>query len=144
MTPRTTIAVELDAIATCLPPSKYKLGRGGSRVVWWSALGIMIALVIGLVVGPRRIHTCGHSKSDIASLTVHKYALEAYPEFRAANPERSCPTSLSELNAWMNSKDIRDPWGTNYWLTCSANGIIVGSAGEDGRFDTDDDVWSNE
>ena len=50
----------------------------------------------------------------------------------------------------MNSKDIRDPWGTDYHFMCgpfvTSHGrttLIVTSAGEDGQFGTRDDIWSD-
>lgn len=113
-----------------------------------ATLLLSVALA-GLVVGPSAM-TCwgGGSKVDIAKLTIKKYAYEAYPEFLAANPARSCPDDLYELNAWMNNKDIRDPWGTPYQLFCAtspkAHAIVVRSAGEDAMFDTADDYWSNQ
>lgn len=107
-------------------------------------MGFVVLLTVGLVIGPRRRGCWSKTKADIAMLTAKKYADEAYPQFRAANPSRACPVDLYELNLWMNSKDIRDPWGTRYTMTCGPAMILVGSAGEDAVFGTADDVWSNE
>lgn len=37
----------------------------------------------------------------------------------------------------------RDPWGNPYMFVCNTRGITVVSAGEDGRFFTDDDIRSD-
>lgn len=133
----------LYVLARSIPPSRYKPGRSGGRVAWLVTIGITTALVVGLGVGPRGKY-CGYSKADIARLTVKKYADEAYPQFRRANPTRVCPVVLRELNEWMNAKDILDPYGTPYTMACSPRGILVGSAGEDATLGTADDVWSNQ
>jgi len=147
MRARTSVAVDVPiyVLARSLPPSKYKPGRSVARTLWLIAAGLLAVLIVGLVIGPgRRCCYCGHSKVDIAKLTIAKYADEAYPEFRAANPTRECPVALRELNEWMNAKDVQDPWGTSYVMTCGNHTILVGSAGEDATFGTADDLWSNE
>lgn len=135
----------LYVLARCVPPSRYTAGRSSGRVAWLVTIGVATALVVGLVVGPRR-PPCyyGRSKHDIAKVTVQKYASEAYRQFRLANPNRECPVALRELNEWMNEKDVQDPYGTPYTMACSPRGILVGSAGEDATFGTADDLWSNE
>lgn len=77
-------------------------------------------------------------------LTAKKYADEAYPAFRQAYPSRACPLDLYELGPWMNAKTPTDPWGTPFTMVCSNAAIVVGSAGEDARFGTSDDIWSNQ
>jgi hypothetical protein len=72
-----------------------------------------------------------------------KYAFEAYPQFRTKHPDRGCPSDLFELNEWMNTTDIHDPWGSEYVMHCSGDGIIVRSPGEDAVWGTADDVWSD-
>jgi general secretion pathway protein G len=108
----------------------------------------ILALVMGLVVGPRVMRMFGKSKSDIAELTVKKYAYEAYGGWSQANPNKSCPDKLEDLNEYMNNKDIKDPWGTPYKMMCGQNlpagakGIAVMSAGEDTKEGTEDDIKS--
>src|SRR5215468_8862693 len=97
--------------------------KGGGEVVQGSRareagmtlLEIMIvlailALVMGLVVGPRVMKMFGESKVDIARATVKKYAFEAYPSWAAAHPDKQCPDRLEDLNEYMNNKDAKDPW----------------------------------
>ncbi len=108
----------------------------------------ILALVMGLVVGPRVMKMFGKSKSDIAELTVKKYAYEAYGGWSQANPNKACPDKLEDLNEFMNNKDIKDPWGSDYKMMCGqtlppgAKGLAVMSAGEDQKEGTADDVKS--
>ena len=108
----------------------------------------IIALVMGLVVGPRVMKLFGESKVDIARDTVRKYAFEAYPSWSAAHPDKACPERLEDLNEYMNNKDAKDPWGGTYKMMCGQNlpagakGLAVQSPGEDGKDGTSDDIKS--
>lgn len=112
-----------------------------------------IVLVTLLVAGcskskDRQAEMFGESKGDIAKATVKKYAYEAYPSWAAAHPDIYCPSSLDALNEYMNTTSTKDPWGFDYRMQCGANlpanakGIAVQSSGEDGKFDTADDLNS--
>ncbi len=133
----------LFTLARSLPPSGYTPGRSSVRVNGLIGITSFALLVVCTSRAARAMSRCTKSKSDIASLTIKKYADEAYVEFRAAHPSRACPANLAELNEWMNSKDDRDPWGTEYVMHCSADGIVVRSAGEDAMWGTADDLWSD-
>ena len=109
----------------------------------------ILALVMGLVVGPRVMRMFGKSKVDIAQLTVKKYAFEAFGEWSQAHPDKQCPDKLEDLSQYMDSKDVKDPWGNPYKMFCGQNllagakgGLAVMSAGEDGKEGTEDDVKS--
>jgi general secretion pathway protein G len=108
----------------------------------------ILALVMGLVVGPRVMKMFAGSKVDIAAATVKKYAYEAYPSWSQANPNKSCPEKLEDLNEFMNNKDAKDPWGNPFKMMCGqtlppgAKGLAVMSNGEDGKEGTSDDVKS--
>ena len=109
----------------------------------------ILALVMGLVVGPRVMKMFGESKVDIAKMTVNKYANEAYPSWSTSHTDKACPGALTELNEYMNNKDIKGPWGNDYKMFCGQNlpagakgGLAVMSAGEDGKEGTEDDVKS--
>ena len=108
----------------------------------------ILALVMGLVVGPRVMKMFGESKVDIARATVKKFAFEAYPSWAAAHPDKSCPDRIEDLNEYMNGKDAKDPWNNPYKMLCGqqlppgAKGIAVMSSGEDGKDGTTDDVKS--
>lgn len=108
----------------------------------------IIALVMGLVVGPKVMKLFGESKVDIARATVRKYAYEAYPSWSAAHPDKACPERLEDLNEYMNNHDAKDPWGGTYKVLCGQNlpagakGIAIVSPGEDGKDGTADDIKS--
>lgn len=108
----------------------------------------ILALVMGLVVGPRVMAMFGDSKKDIAKATVQKYAFEAYTQWSVANRDKACPASIEELSPFMNSKDVKDPWGTPYKMLCGQNlpagarGLAVMSFGEDQQEGTADDIKS--
>ena len=80
----------------------------------------ILALVMGLVVGPRVMKMFGESKIDIAKMTVNKYANEAFPSWAASHSD-GCPKGLADLNEYMNNKDAKDPWGGQYKMLCGAN-----------------------
>ncbi len=108
----------------------------------------IIALVMGLVVGPRVLRYFGKSRVDIAKATVQKYAFEAFPSWAADHPDKACPEKLEDLNEHMNNKDTKDPWGGQYKMLCGPNlpagakGLQVMSPGEDGKEGTADDIKS--
>jgi len=109
----------------------------------------ILALVMGLVVGPRVMRMFSKSKTDIAQLTVKKFAYEAFGEWSQAHPDKACPDKLEDLSQYMDSKDTKDPWGNPYKLFCGQNlpagakgGLAVMSSGPDGKDGTEDDVKS--
>ena len=123
-------------------------GQRGMTLLEIMIVLAILALVMGLVVGPRVMKMFGESKGDIAGATVKKYAYEAYPSWASSHPDKQCPEKLEALNEYMNNKDIKDPWGNDYKMFCGANlpagakGIAVMSVGEDGKEGTADDVKS--
>jgi general secretion pathway protein G len=138
-------------MAPATPVLRHPVRRAAERGM--TLLEIMIvlailALVMGLVVGPQVMKRFGESKEKIASATVKKYAFDAYPQWAASHPDKSCPANLEDLNEYMNNKDIKDPWGNPYKMLCGPNlppgakGIAVMSAGEDGKEGTPDDIKS--
>ncbi|HSS03348.1 MAG TPA: prepilin-type N-terminal cleavage/methylation domain-containing protein [Kofleriaceae bacterium] len=108
----------------------------------------ILALVMGLLVGPKVMKMFGEAKGDTVKIKVKKYAYEAYPSWSAAHPEKGCPEKLSDLNEYMNDNDSNDAWGKPLKMMCGASlppgarGIAVMSAGEDGKEGTPDDIKS--
>ena len=109
----------------------------------------ILALVMGLIVGPRVMKMFGESKVDIAKLTVQKFANEAFPQWARAHPDKGCPEKIEELSEYMDKKDTKDPWGNVYKFYCGQNlpagakgGFAVSSPGEDGKEGTPDDIKS--
>jgi general secretion pathway protein G len=108
----------------------------------------ILALVMGLVVGPRVMKMFSKSKVDIAKAEIKKLAYEAYPQWSAANPSKGCPERLEEIGEFADKKDMKDPWGGVYKMFCGANlppgakGLAITSAGPDAKEGTDDDLKS--
>jgi general secretion pathway protein G len=127
--------------------------RGAQSQRGMTLLEIMIvlailALVMGLLVGPKVMKMFGEAKGDTTKIKVKKYAYEAYPSWSAAHPEKGCPEKLTDLNEYMNSEDSNDAWGKPLKMMCGASlppgarGIAVMSSGEDGKEGTADDIKS--
>lgn len=108
----------------------------------------ILALVMGLLVGPKVMSMFAKGKIDTTKIKLNQYANEAYPQWSASNPGKSCPENLTELNEFMNSKDVNDSWGHPIKMMCGANlpagarGLAVMSVGEDGKEGTADDLKS--
>ena len=108
----------------------------------------ILALVMGLVVGPRVMKMFGESKVDIAQADRQEVRVRGVPAVVAAHPDKACPDKLEDLNEYMNNKDIKDPWGSQYKMLCGQNlpagakGLAVMSAGEDSKEGTADDIKS--
>jgi prepilin-type N-terminal cleavage/methylation domain-containing protein len=109
----------------------------------------ILALVMGLLVGPKVMKMFAGSKVDITKLKLKKYAYEAYPSWAAAHPDKQCPESIAALNEYMNDeKDPNDAWQHPIKMMCGsslppgAKGLAVMSVGEDGKEGTDDDLKS--
>jgi general secretion pathway protein G len=108
----------------------------------------ILALVMGLLVGPRVMKLFSQSKVDLTRLKLTKYANEAYPSWSMAHPDKGCPDKLSDLNEYMDSKDANDTWGHPLKMLCGSNlpagahGLAVLSVGEDNKEGTEDDLKS--
>ncbi|MGE0546850.1 MAG: prepilin-type N-terminal cleavage/methylation domain-containing protein [Kofleriaceae bacterium] len=133
------------SLATRLARSSRHAQRGMTLLEIMIVLAIL-ALVMGLVVGPRVMKMFGKGKVDIAKIEMQKYAYEAYPQWAQSNPQKSCPESLSALSEFMDKQNTKDPWGTEYKMFCGANlpagakGLAVMSFGEDLKEGTEDDL----
>ncbi|MGE0867715.1 MAG: prepilin-type N-terminal cleavage/methylation domain-containing protein [Kofleriaceae bacterium] len=136
------------SLATRLARSSRHAQRGMTLLEIMIVLAIL-ALVMGLVVGPRVMSMFKEGKKDVAQAAVMKFAHEAYTQWSMANPQKGCPEKIEDLSKYMNSSDVKDPWGTPYKMFCGANlpagvqgGFGVMSVGEDGKEGTEDDVKS--
>jgi general secretion pathway protein G len=107
----------------------------------------IIALVMGVLVGPRVMQMFGQAKGDIAKTQMTDLANNAYGFWQRDFPDQSCPERIEELMKYANKKDVRDPWGTAYTMKCGEGlpeGIPFGvsSAGPDRKENTADDLHS--
>ena len=78
---------------------------------------------------------------------VKAYAFEAFPQWAIVHHEERCPQSIRDLAEYVGRNNLtRDSWGTELDLRCGdgIRGALVRSAGPDGRFDTLDDISSND
>jgi general secretion pathway protein G len=134
--------------ATHRRPNRNRNAEAGMTLLEIMIVLAILALVMGLVVGPRVMKMFSSSKVDIARLTAKKFADEAFPTWSMAHPNKGCPDKLEDLSEYMNSEDIKDPWGNPYKMYCGsslppgAKGLAVMSIGEDGKEGTGDDVKS--
>jgi len=128
-------------------------GRRARRFAGMTLLEMMIvlailALVMGLLVGPTVIGMFGESRVKIARIAAGKLAGEAYPRWQASHPDKACPDGIAELAPFTNHNNVTDPWGHPYRMSCGAalprgaQGIAISSLGEDGQDGTDDDIRS--
>ena len=130
------------------PPRPRRRNQRGMTLLEIMIVLAILALVMGLVVGPRVMRMFGESKVDIAHATVEKFAFEAYPSWSSSHPDKACPDKITDLNEYMNSSDANDSWGRPIKMLCGSNlpagarGIAVTSMGEDGKDGTEDDLKS--
>ena len=111
----------------------------------------ILALVMGLIVGPRVMKMFGESREKLTKLKVDKYANEAFTQWQMNNTGKGCPSGINDLNVYMNDqgKDAsNDPWGHPIKMICGsglppgASGVAIMSAGPDGQENTADDIKS--
>jgi len=104
----------------------------------------IIALVMGLLVGPKVMEHFHTSERKIATLAVHQLADEDYPMWAVAHPSEPCPRGVAELSG----NTTTDPWGSTYKLHCGPTApqpdlaFGASSFGEDRREATADDIRS--
>jgi general secretion pathway protein G len=141
----------LKEIAMSTPRKRLSLAARAQRGM--TLLEIMIvlailALVMGLLVGPRVMKLFSQSKVDLTRLKLTKYANEAFPSWSMAHPDKACPEKLIDLNEYMDAKDANDAWGRPLKMMCGpslpagARGLAVMSIGEDGKEGGEDDLKS--
>lgn len=114
----------------------------------------ILALVMGILIGPRVMSMFSDSKVDTAKIAVRKLSSEGYAFWQRANPSKSCPDSVEQLGeeidmkADKEKKQLLDAWGNRYVLMCGqslppgARGLAILSWGPDGKQGTDDDIKS--
>jgi hypothetical protein len=136
-------------IATTRPPRRSFVHPAVARIARVLLPLAVVAGVLALLIGPAAMNCFCSSKEDVARATAKKYAYEAYVQWTMVTG-LACPAHLAHLNQFMNNRDTRDPWGTEYLMRCGehlgpnqSTGIVVGSAGPDRRFGSEDDIGSD-
>ncbi len=108
----------------------------------------ILALVMGLVVGPRVMAMFSDSKVDVARATVQQFAHQAYTQWSMQNRSKACPDKIEDLTPFMNSPNVKDPWDSPYKMFCGptlpagAKGLAILSFGPDAKEGTSDDIKS--
>jgi hypothetical protein len=122
-----------------------------ARGACWGVPVTTLAVVAAfLYFAPRNIcFDCDVSRARVTLYMVKHYASQAYPVWAVEHPQRECPGSLQELDAYSSGpSQHRDAWGHPIELRCgrdlpaSTHGFQIRSAGPDGEFDTEDDLTS--
>jgi len=103
----------------------------------------ILALVMGLLIGPKIIDGYRKSQRKIAKLAVDRIADQDYPVWVAEHPAQHCPAGVAELEP----RATTDPWGSEYKLHCGPTApetaaFGAASFGEDQREGTPDDIVS--
>jgi len=107
----------------------------------------ILAIIMGLVVGPAVMGHHGRAMEKTTKIKLHKLAYEAYPQW-ATTSHQICPASLADLTEYMNEKSVTDAWGNKLEMTCGATnppgvvGLGLRSPGKDGKLNTEDDIVS--
>ena len=131
--------------------SKSRVVRGMTLLEIMIVLAI-IALVMGLFVGPRIIDAFSEAEEETQWMTAKQFASQAYGRWRAKNPGSRCPENLAALTKYMNQTDIKDYQSKDgkdlYVMYCGdkaqniPGGFGVAHVGKDGQADTKDDIKS--
>ena len=110
----------------------------------------IIALIMGLLVGPAVLKQFGKAKRDTA-YQMTKQIEGAYAKWSVDNTDNECPESIDDLKQALGkrkSDEIKDPWGTPYVILCgdqapeACEGFCALSVGPDKKQDTGDDIKS--
>ena len=109
----------------------------------------LIALVMGLVIGPRLFSSQDSSQRGIAKIGADDIAQGAYLAWRASNPGKQCPASIADLSPYRSGSNTKDPWGAEYLIFCGPtkpadckSPLCAVSNGPDGAPNTPDDIKS--
>ncbi len=83
--------------------------------------------------------------ADDTRRLVRQFAFEAFPQWAAHHVDDACPRTLDEL-APIIARPTVDAWGTPLEMRCGTGirGAYIRSAGPDRRFETTDDITSND
>jgi hypothetical protein len=124
---------------------RRRSARVSAQVWLWRLATVALAGGLVLAISPRITHG-EPSQHDRAELWVKQLAFEAFPMWAVENHRDACPQAVTDLLPYAPHSDGRDPWGNPLELLCGPfyRGAFVRSAGPDGRFDTADDITSND
>jgi hypothetical protein len=79
---------------------------------------------------------------QITTKIVHIYAERFYPEWKKVHPDKPCPTMKELAQSVADDAMLDDEWSHPLELKCDKDGIVIHSAGPDGKMGTPDDIKS--
>lgn len=127
--------------------TKRLLAQRGITLLEIMIVLTIIALVMGVLVGPMVFKRLAQAKIDIAFMQAKSLAHDSYEAWQHDNPDATCPERLEDVIKYANSKDIKDPWGSPYIMKCGEGlpqditfGVV--SFGPDKKEGTADDIHS--
>lgn len=134
--------------------NKRSAGRAQAGMTMLEIMIVLaiLALVMGLLVGPKVWNMFKSGEKDVARAQVKQMAFEAYRMWaRDTDKDPPCPDKLEDLLKFTNSKTAKDPWKQDLIMLCGDNkghgmpegedfGII--SKGPDRKLGTADDIKS--
>jgi general secretion pathway protein G len=129
--------------------NQKQVARRGARQAGLTLLEIMIvlaiiALIMGVLVGPKVMNSFKEARIDTAFITLKQEFMSAHVRWVAEN-EGDCPEKLEDLLKYTNRRDLKDPWGSLYVQKCGdevPGGYGVISLGPDKKEGTEDDIHS--
>jgi prepilin-type N-terminal cleavage/methylation domain-containing protein len=133
--------VDLRVGAVFAMPLRMRTPQRGLTLLEIMIVLAILALVMGLLVGPKVIAHFHSSQRSIAKMAVTRFANQDYPIWAIQHPQTPCPSAITDLD-----RDApADPWGTAYKAYCApVHDVAFGAAsfGGDVRENTDDDIRS--
>ncbi len=126
--------------------AQQRAGQLGMTLMEIMIVLAIIAVVMGFLVGPRVFRMFSESKVKTAQLRASQF-VQAHTEWSMNNSDQDCPSSLSDLTKYMDSKETEDSWGKEWVIVCgeeAPEGVSFGvvSMGPDKKRGTDDDINS--
>ncbi|WP_428266101.1 type II secretion system protein GspG [Haliangium sp.] len=125
-----------------------RAGERGMTLIEILIVLAILALVMGLVIGPRVYEMFAEGQSKVAAAEVQSLRTQAFIRWQMKNPGKQCPDSLNELATLLDKKEAKDPWGNEYIMLCGdqappgSKGFAVMSKGPDNKQGTEDDIKS--
>jgi hypothetical protein len=122
--------------------SDVRRRRLAHGALWYLIAGLLCAPLVTLGLAGT---DAPDAVADNTRILVRLYAFEAFPQWALVHHEEACPQTIDELSPFVNDA-ARDSWGTALELRCGGGirGAYVRSAGPDRRFETGDDITSND
>lgn len=125
--------------------------QGGMTLIEIMVVLAILALIMGVLVGPVIFRHWERAKVRTARLQVGDVAYRAYPEWRFDHPDEDCPADAEALREYTNGRSVIDPWGSALATRCGATAppsVPFGalSLGPDRREGSRDDIrsWDEE